>query len=192
MKHNRLITTLYAWNDLLWALLSCILVISAVLLMLEHKKAEEESKQASLGNLSIYVEWAYDYDVDIDLWFDYPGCAGCPVSYLNLQTPRGWLGRDDKGSVDSRQNNENATIYDLEPGEYIVNLHAFAYHAKSFPASAWVEIKLRDGKSVRTVFTGNAMLERVGQEITVVRFILDKDLKILGQNHIFKSLKDPQ
>jgi hypothetical protein len=186
---SRIITTLYAWNDSLWSLLACFLIAVVLLLAVAQQiKKDEEAKQTNAGNLSIYIEWDYDNDVDVDLWFSYPGCQGCPVYYGNRQTPRGWLGRDDVGSANSRQNNENATVYDLEPGEYAINVHAFGNHSKSFPAKVYAEINMKTDRGVERVYTGTVELKSVKDEVTIIRFNLDRDMRVTNKTHLFTPL----
>ena len=192
MRTKGLVTTLYAENDLLKSLLACFFIAVALLLAVEHKKASDEDSQTKGGNLSVYIEWPYEHDVDVDLWFEYPECDACPVMYANLQARKGWIGRDDTGNGVSLQNNENAMVYDLAPGEYVFNIHAWGERNHKFPVPVFVEIKYRDKENrTHTVTKETFVLNKTGDEITAARFVLDKNQKLVSQSKVFKSLVGP-
>ena len=86
--------------------------------------------------------------------------------------------RDDRGMINdtSDLNYEVTTVRKRVAGEYIVNLHLYNDFKEPMP----VPVKVRViGKGDGAIFSGDIMLERRKQELTVVRFTLDEEGSVI-------------
>lgn len=135
----------------------------------------------------ITVTWPGDLDVDVDTWVMDPN--GILVWYQS-KSPNGTpvlLDRDDLGHsndtfwvdgkiITLRENIENVSIRAILPGEYIVNLHYFNNSKDPGPVPVTVKVE-KLNPTVKKVFitVEPVILNYKGDEITVVRFIVDVD-----------------
>ena len=128
--------------------------------------------------------WPDDLNVDIDLWTRTPD--GDTIGYSASHGESLDLLRDDLGNDASSNiniNREIAVSRYLETGEYIVNLHYYAFKdnpdiSKVMPVKVLITMRQTraDGsENTITVYSGVTTLEYVGQEITAVRFSLDSN-----------------
>jgi hypothetical protein len=143
----------------------------------------------------ISVTWPDQLADDIDIWVQDP--IGETVSYLRKDA--GWLhlDRDDRGEVndtiiiDGKElvypiNQEVVTIRGIIPGEYIVNLYYYT-SAQPGPVEALVKVE-KVNPSLKTVYVQKLALKRQDDELTVVRFSLDRSGDIAGINQLQKRL----
>ena len=156
---------------------------------------------AKLGNINykaeyiITVTWPEDQPDDIDLWVQDPHQE--TVSYLSKNA--GWLhlDRDDRGDlndtvmINGREvvhpiNQEVVTIRGIITGEYIINLHYYETKSQQ-PVRAVVKME-KVNPTLRLVFIEEAELEKVDDEITVLRFEIDGEGQITGMNRLPKTL----
>lgn len=182
-RKSKLVTGLYAWNDILWM----FVVVMLIFFNEENKKAQEADTKA--GAISIYTEWEHGADLDVDVWVEYPA-SKLPLYYNRLQSTNGWIGRDDKGVSNSDSNSENVALYDLEPGDYTVNVHAFRQgQGSTFPTKVKVTVTYVTPLGARSeIFDSTVELKNVKQEITVVRWRINGDDKVENVNHVYKNL----
>lgn len=126
------------------------------------------------GTVMIEAFWADEEDIDVDLWVQGPGDR--PVGYSNKGGTLFNLLRDDLGTMMdvSEQNYENAYSRGVAEGEYVVNLHLYRLRTGQVPVSVKVVVSVRIGNAAtRQIIVTDVALERVGQEVTAVRFALD-------------------
>jgi hypothetical protein len=192
---RHLITTLFAWNDQLWVLMAVFLMMFVLLVASVKKDADKkEDNDTTAGNMSIEIKWKYGLDADVDLWFQYAGSQEDPVFYNNKDTHRANLVRDDLGIYNdyAPENFENAFIRGLEAGDYTINLHLFSNRAGELPIDVDVRVtmKTRDDGSPTEIWKGKVTLREMGEELTVIRFKLDRKFKPFDLNSVFLSLKD--
>ena len=156
---------------------------------------------AKLGNINykaeyiITVSWPEDQPDDIDLWVQNP--YQDTVSYLRKEVSWLHLDRDDRGDlndtvmIDGEEvvhpiNQEVVTIRGIISGEYVVNLHYYQTHS-NLPVKASVKIE-KVNPVLRLVFIDQVVLEKVDDEITVLRFVLDGDGEISDISRLEKVL----
>jgi hypothetical protein len=191
---RHLITTLFAWNDQLWALLATFLIMFVMLVVVvQTENNKTEDAEAHAGNMSIDIKWQYGLDIDVDLWFEYPGNDKAnPIYYSNRDSSRGNLVKDDLGLINDNQpeNYENAFIRGLKPGRYTFNVHMFANRAESFPVDVRAKIVMRksDNSKSEVVWEGVIQLLHKGDEVTLVDFTLDHELNVRDSNTLLNSL----
>lgn len=143
----------------------------------------------------ISVTWPEYLADDIDLWVQDP--IGETVSYLRKDA--GWLhlDRDDRGEindtivVDGQEllypiNQEVVTIRGIIPGEYTVNLYYYTA-ARPEPVEALVKVE-KVNPTLQTVFVKRVTLAQQDDEITVVRFSLDRRGQLSDLNELEKRL----
>jgi hypothetical protein len=147
----------------------------------------EQSDRAP-GNISVQIAWP-EGDIDVDLWLFGPGQAK-PVGWSNRGSNLFNLLRDDVGNANDRLklNYENAYSRGVPDGEYIINVHCYRCGGAT-PVD--VEIRKTSGTGQQTLlFT--ELVNLVGkEELTVVRFRLDKDGNLIpgSANRVNKSLR---
>lgn len=142
----------------------------------------DQAKVDKQAEYVITVSWPNDIPDDIDVWAHAP--TGHTVSYV--QKEAGWLllDRDDRGKVndtivvDGKEvvhptNEEIVTIRNRQYGEYIVNLY---YYKAETQGPIPVDIKIdKINPKFETVYVGKVELKAQDQELTAIRFSLDKE-----------------
>lgn len=189
MRDRQLTATLFAWNDLLWSLLACFLIVAALLInQTAKKKAEaEEQGERSAGDISVYVFWPDGIDVDIDTHLLDPTGEH---TFFASRGGRVWnLLRDDLGlshDVSSR-NFENAYARAAIPGDYIVNVHVYRKGSFIGPIAVEAEIRFGSTAGTRVAFNRRLELTHLGDEDTLFRFTIGADGHLVpgSLNHLF-------
>ena len=198
-KGRRVETALLAWNDLLLSLLGCLLVLLAIFLAIinEVKKETKTDDDKAAGNISVYVFWPDNIDLDIDTHLRAPD--GEHIFFAKLAGPTWNLLRDDTGmpsSIAGRdpRNFENAYTRGIPAGEYIVNVHAYRGRPTMYPVVVEVEVRITadmtKGKNAQKIVTQKVTVYHTGEEATAVRFRIDDDMTLVpgSVNHVFKSI----
>ncbi len=159
-------------------LLALLGFVTIVILLLPHLnppvKATEPTRPP--GNVIVELRWPDDLDADVDLWVEAPGDT--PVGYSNKGGRIFDLLRDDLGHAGDATglNYEVAFSRGVPAGDYTVNLHLYRNEAGQLPIPAVVVVSVKADANtpMRPVATRRVELGRIGQELTVVRFSLDK------------------
>jgi len=189
------------FRDVIMLVLAGFVVI--VFLLLPHINPVAEKDNAEIespGNLIFRVEWT-NFDADVDLWVKAPGQQ--PVGYANSSGPLLNLLRDDLGTVNDKSNQNNEIVFSrsVEPGEYIVNLHAYSNRSRQYPIPCFVTVRLRrengsgNGSSSTTMlWNGTVDLGSRGKQVTVVRFRMDENQKVVRDsvNKRYTNLREFQ
>lgn len=152
--------------------------VTIVVLLLPHLnppvKATEPVRPP--GNVVVEVRWPDELDTNVDLWVQAPGDV--PVGYSNRGGQIFNLLRDDLGHPGDATglNYEVAYSRGTPAGRYAVNLHLYRNTSGSLPVRAVVVVSVKaDANSPQEqIATEHVELVRLGQELTVVRFTLDK------------------
>lgn len=176
--------------DLLFNTLLGFTLLFLVSLLFINPKA----KRGSVDMVAEYIitaTWPKNLADDIDLWVHAP--TGHTASYL--QKEAGWLtlDRDDRGElndtilVDGEEvlypiNQEIITLRYRQAGEYIVNLY-FYEQVSSEPVPVEVRVD-RVNPVLTTVFAESFDLVAQDQEITALRFSIDRDGNVFGINRL--------
>ena len=194
-RNNGLVATLFTFNDLIWSLLACFMVLTALLVtQISKSKTEKTSDETPAGSISVYAYWQDGIDLDIDLHLSSP--SGDHVYFAKLSGKIWNLLRDDLGKTNDTgiRNFENAYARGLPAGEYVVNIHAYRGSAEMYPAEIEGEVVItanpNAGKGAQKVVKQKVTLYRTGEETTLVRFTIDGKGNVVpgSVNHIFKSL----
>ena len=157
--------------------------VAMVLLLLPHlnppAKADEET--SSPGNLIVEIRWPDEIDSDVDLWVQAPG--GTAVGYSNKGDQVFNLLRDDLGRKGdfTEMNYEVTYSRGVPTGGYTVNLHLYSNAAKTYPipVAVVVSLKRRPDESAKQILTKRVELTRLGEEMTVFRFDLNEDGRVI-------------
>ena len=166
-------------------------VLFILLLLLPHfPEPETEEDSTPPGTITVEIHWPSEMNTDIDLWVLAPGDA--TVGYSAKSGRVFNLLRDDLGHLNDIMplNYENAYTRGSPAGEYVVNLHLYST-ADPPPVSGIVLVSRRVNGSTVRIFTKTVILTKVGQELTVTRFTLDKNgVPVRGSFHDFpKALR---
>lgn len=175
-----------AFRDVLFGILGVLAAVVVILLLLpkepETASAEEDR---SRGNIRVEVFWDNDANVDIDLWGQAPGLS--PVGYSNKNGPVLNLVRDDLGAFADITGINYEVMFSrgLPTGEWTFNLHWFsnADALATVPVRAIITIRYDDsGESKESpiqIVSDEVVLTSIGQELTIIRFRLDNDGKLI-------------
>lgn len=195
-RNNGLVATLFAYNEFLWTLFICFVVLVVVLIsdIRNKQTSEKTSDEVQAGSISVYAYWQDGIDLDIDLHLSSP--SGDHVYFAKLSGKIWNLLRDDLGKTNDAgvRNFENAYARGLPAGEYVVNIHAYRGAQDMYPAEVEGEVVITAnpaaGKGAQKVVKQKVTLYRTGEETTLVRFSIDGNGNVVPDsvNHIFKSL----
>jgi hypothetical protein len=170
--------------------------VSIVVLLLPHinsKAKEADSADKAPGNVIVEIQWADGLDADVDLWVRAPGDR--PVGYSNKAGAFFNLLRDDLGKqMDVTDlNYEVAYTRGTPAGDYIVNLHLYRALTKSIPVNVKVvaSVRLNAQGDSQPLVTTTVPLNKVGQELTAIRFSLDSQGRLIAGslNSLYKPLR---
>lgn len=159
------------FRDMLFLMMLGLVAVIFLVTFLINPTAKKASAPLR-SEILIEAMWPTGTRYDVDLWM--MGPDGEPVGWgLYAHAPSENLERDDRGTAEDAAdiNYESITVRTRQPGEYIVNLHMFYPHGESLPVPVFVNVT---GKSdLGQIYSGEVMLVRRFQELTVVRFKLD-------------------
>ncbi len=156
--------------------------VTIVVLLLPHlNPPTKPTDQQQPGNIVVELHWPDDMNTDVDLWVQAPNDK--PVGYSNRGGRIFNLLRDDMGHINDsgNLNYEIAFSRGAPEGEYTVNLHLYSNtdSRKLVPTQVVVGIKKSETDPMRVIQKKNVELVRTGQEVTVVRFTLDRDSEVI-------------
>ncbi len=202
-KQSFSLINLSAWQKC--ALAFVILAVMALPFVqpLQKKPDAKTEEVKSAGDMMVEIHWPDKVDIDIDLWVKSPDDER-PVGYSNRAGKTFNLLRDDLGkSNDTTDRNfEMAYARGLPEGEYVINLHYFADREPGGIHEVPVDVvistknngpdKLAGG--MKQIIIRKAVLRVLGEEITVVRFTLDKNGELVKDsvNDFYQELRSWQ
>jgi len=180
------------WRDVITLALAGFAAIVIILLSHINPPKQQVGEAKAPGNVVVEAKWPDGKDIDVDLWVQAPG--DIPVGYSNLNGVAFNLLRDDLGNQADilSLNYETAYTRGIFPGEYIVNVHLYRNGINEYPVVTTVVVSRRpEGMKMEQLFVSKVALKFVGQEITVVRFGLDRDGALIpGSIHYsYKELR---
>ena len=168
--------------------------VAVVLILLPHLHPPLEAKEAPPpGNVVIEINWPSEIDADVDLWVEAPGDR--PVGYSNKGGRVFNLLRDDLGQFRDLTdvNYEVAYSRGVVEGEYTINLHLYRNKSAILPVPVTMvaSVKRSNGANLKRLTSAKVELGYTGEEITVIRFALNKAGEIVpGSMHeLFKPLR---
>lgn len=168
--------------------------VAVVLILLPHLHPPVEAKEAPPpGNVVIEINWPSEIDADVDLWIEAPGDR--PVGYSNKGGRVFNLLRDDLGQFRDLTdvNYEVAYSRGIVEGEYTINLHLYRNKSAILPVPVTMvaSVKRSNGANLKRLTSAKVELAFTGEEITVIRFALNKAGEIVpGSMHeLFKPLR---
>ena len=168
--------------------------VAVVLILLPHLHPPLEAKEAPPpGNVVVEINWPSKIDADVDLWVEAPGDQ--PVGYSNKGGKVFNLLRDDLGQFRDLTdvNYEVAYSRGVVEGEYTINIHLYRNKSAVVPVPVTVvaSVKRSDGANLKRLTSAKVELGYTGEEVTVVRFALNKAGEIVpGSMHdLFKPLR---
>ena len=157
-------------------MLALIGFISIVVLLLPHVNiGQDEKSDDAPGSLIIEARWPDGVNIDVDLWVKSPDDR--PVGYTNAHGKYFNLLRDDLGTARdvTPLNYEIVFSRGIPAGEYIVNVHLFSRREllQPVPVQVTASVKHGRGKTTKQLLYREVDLVKLGQEITVFRFMMD-------------------
>ncbi len=173
----------------------CVIAITAVVVILipyfNPPTKEEQLAIEAPGDLMFEASWEPRIPVDIDMWVKSP--KGKAVGYANKNSGTLNYLRDDMGNINDKTvvNQELIITRGLQAGEYIVNMHFYNDHRKIgaprlqyyvpiAPVPVYVRVIKKNKDGTSTVWLEKeVILSSIKEQITVFRFIVDLEGKIL-------------
>lgn len=167
----------WAYRDLLTALLVVFIAMAALALVAVIQKPNPNV--AIQGNLVVTMHWDPRSNSDVDLWVQSPGDE--PVGFHRRSGLNCNLLRDDLGRLHdpSSENEEMTVCRNAPPGSYAVNIMAYNVYDRRFPVPVSVESFFSNANGSSRIFHRDAKLTYKGQELTVARFQLTKDGRLV-------------
>ena len=161
--------------------------VAVVLILLPHLHPPLEAKEAPPpGNVVVEINWPSKIDADVDLWVEAPGDQ--PVGYSNKGGKVFNLLRDDLGQFRDLTdvNYEVAYSRGVVEGEYTINLHLYRNKSAILPVPVTMvaSVKRTNAANLKRLTSAKVELAYTGEEVTVVRFSLNKTGEIVpGSMH---------
>ena len=209
MRHSRKYDFRTAYIDILINLLTgtvVIMMMTSLLINVIQKNTEGIKKNA---DYVISMEWPVGVDCDIDLWVKDP--QENTVSFKLKEGGLMYYERDDMGHrmsvhriedkdvIIDPDNKEFITLRGTMPGEYIVNIHAYSCidktneTGKGLPKGSPINIPVtvelvKINPNLEVLKHIEMKLEKVWEEKTVVRFVMDEDKNVLRYFYDFVSV----
>ena len=179
----------------LLALAGFVVIVLLLLPWLNPQGHEQETTTTTPGSVVVELFWPSESQSDVDLWVKAPQDQA--VGYANMGGYFFNLLRDDLGQENDITpiNYETSYSRGISSGEHVINLHLFTHYRNEGPITATVAVSVVEpGQRARThLFQDEVVLERQGQELTVVRLSINKLGKLMANsvNHLQKSLLEP-
>ena len=169
------------FRDVILLALTGFIFMVVLLLPFVNPPTENENNTDPPGNVIIELFWDNNRDVDIDLWVKAP--EDIPVGYSNKGGLFFNLLRDDLGKYkdNSPINYEVSYSRGISEGTYIANLHLYREDKRPFQP---IDVKLvvsvvdPDTNQRKQILLSNKELSKVGEELTIFQFVLDKKGKL--------------
>lgn len=161
--------------------ISACFALAFILIKIENSKATVESKVEFL----ITVEWSPDMPDDVDTYVEDPN--GALVFFRRREDALMHLDRDDIGDrndvvvlpdgtrFEYKENREMVSIRGNIPGEYVVSVHMYT---KRVPKPCEVSVKIEKINPYSMVYTKKVVLNQMGDEESICRFIINKEGKV--------------
>lgn len=164
-----------------------LLVFCVVMFLMISPESKKTDGIKPKMEYMISIEWPGDKNYDVDTWVQNPD--GKTLMFNNREVNFMTLERDNLGYNSNTVevngqivrlpiNEELVAVRGIFPGEYVLNLHLFKANGVrgggQIPVEP-IEVKVRIEKlnpSVKLVFRGSVILNRIDQEEHVVRFTL--------------------
>lgn len=165
------------FRDMLFLMLLCLVAVIFLVTFLIHPVARKEAAPLR-AEILIEAMWPSGTRYDVDLWT--MGPDGIAVGWgLHAHAPSVNLERDDRGKAEDAAeiNYEAISVRTRQPGEYAVNLHMFYPHGDPLPVPVFVKVMGRG--ELGQIYAAEVLLERRYQELTVVRFELDGEGRLV-------------
>ena len=176
------------FRDIVFLMVFSLIVIIFILTFLINRTNRPEEIPLRTEIL-IEATWPTGAAHDVDLWA--MGPDGIPVGWGLFAAGRSLnLERDDRGKINdsSQLNYEWMSIRNLEPGEYVVNIHLYGPYGDDLPVP--VTVKITGKGDLGEIFSGEVLLEDNKEEVTVARFTIDnnKDLVPDSVHNLYRSI----
>jgi len=153
------------------------------------------------AEFQIVLNWADGSKHDVDIWILKPN--GQKIYFNRQKDGLMHLDRDDTGTVndyvrssegDMIKNETNREVVSLRgkvPGDYVVNVHLYRHRGKEkLPIK--VKVELIRVNPYRIEISKSDFLFGEGDEITMFRFTLDKDGKVVKFDRVFQHFIIPE
>lgn len=185
MKHASTV-----WRDLV--LLALLVITVAMVLVIPWINPEATPKRNSPpGKLIVQISWPRG-DVDVDLWVKAP--RDKPIGFSSKSSRDCDLLRDDLGNVNdpTSANYEVAFCRSTQAGEYVVNTMLYSDRAQPPPIQVLVSVNELKGGQTQRLLRRHVALNQVGQQLTVWRFTLDAQGRVVSTNRLPMNLYSAQ
>ncbi|MBV41078.1 MAG: hypothetical protein QF726_00680 [Alphaproteobacteria bacterium] len=177
-----------AFRDILFLMVFSLVVVIFLLTFLVNPVPKPNDVPLRTQIL-IEATWPSGTGYDVDLWG--MGPDGIPVGWGIYEAgPSLNLERDDRGKINdlSELNYEWMSIRTRNAGEYVVNIHLYNQYKEPLPVP--VKVRVTGKGDIGEIYETEILLKRRKEEVTVVRFTLDADGKLIEDSvhNLYKSI----
>ena len=166
-----------AFRDMLFLMVFSLVVVIFLLTFLINPVPKPEDVPLRTQIL-IEATWPSGTAYDVDVWG--LGPDGVPVGWGVFEAgPSLNLERDDRGRINdvSELNYEWMSVRSRDPGEYTINIHLYNEYKEPLPVP--VKVRVTGKGDIGEIYATEILLKRRKEEVTVVRFTLDGDGKLV-------------
>lgn len=169
-----------AFRDILFLMVFSLVVVIFLLTFLINPVPKPDDVPLRTQIL-IEATWPSGTGYDVDLWGMGPDAV--PVGWGIYEAgPSLNLERDDRGKINdtSALNYEWMSIRSPDPGEYVINIHLYNEYKEPLPVP--VKVRVTGKGDIGEIYETEILLTRRKEEVTVVRFTLDADGKLVDDS----------
>lgn len=168
-----------------------LMLFLMVLAFVNPPKKQTEAEEAVVkmpGNIMVWIRWPDYVDVDVDLWAQSPGDK--PVGYSNRAGDTFNLLRDDLGNIRDTTKLNYEVIFgrDMPNGRYTVNVHLYRNDSELTEVPVDADVFISHGSRSVSIEKKRVVLKQVGQEITIVNFVLENE-KLISKDYAHTPLR---
>jgi hypothetical protein len=186
MRNKKLYSCNTSFLDLLFNMLLAFTALFVLAFsLINQNKDQSKSSVEVKAEFIVTMIWPDDMDNDIDIYAEDP--VGNIVCFRRREEGLMHLDRDDFGFKNDMVNSPNGQIkypYNREiitfrgyhAGEYCINAHAYKKNDER-PCPVTIQLDKINPK-MKTILINQVVLEKSGDEKTVLRFILNKQGEI--------------
>lgn len=177
-----------AFRDILFLMVFSLVVVIFLLTFLINPIPKPDDVPLR-AQILIEATWPSGTGYDVDLWG--MGPDGVPVGWGVYEAgPSLNLERDDRGKINdpSDLNYEWMSIRTRDPGEYVINIHLYNEYKEPLPVP--VKVRVTGKGDIGEIYQTEILITRRKEEVTVVRFKLDMDGKLVDDSvhNLYRSI----
>lgn len=176
-------------------ILTCYLMSLVFLLFLQISPSKDTGEIKAHGEFMVSLDWPEGVNHDVDLWVKDPHQNVVYFSVMSSGLMN--LEKDDRGTqnetytdefgreISVQMNREVVVLRGCIPGEYEVMAHVYSLRGDPPPPEKMLlKYEVSDLNPYKVCCKGESSYHRLGEEVSLVRFTLDKDGNFVSFNNM--------